>query len=191
MFGSKISAKFFLSDSSTLDDDVLIPVFHEWIRKKALPELTIDVADYRHVAHGPKVMLITHEAHFIMDHANGKPGILCQRRLEGTGDSDAEITSLIKQTLVFCRRLEDDPATKDQCQFDGSQVLISFNDRLYTKNTDDDFKALSGLLEKSATQTYGSEHKIERISTDPRDLLTVAISSQAQPSLADLEAKFS
>ena len=75
------SVKLFLTDSSGLDLDSFIPVFHEWIREKRLPDhLLIDVADYRHVPNGPGVMIIAHEAHYGIDSGNGEPGFLYTRK---------------------------------------------------------------------------------------------------------------
>src|SRR4051812_16123636 len=62
MDAHKLQLKIFLTPESarTVDVEALIPVFHRWIKQRALPELTIDIANYGHVPQGPGVVLIGH-----------------------------------------------------------------------------------------------------------------------------------
>ena len=53
--------------TSGVELEEFIPVFHDWIQTQQLAELLIDVADYRHVPHGPGVVLVAHDAHYAMD----------------------------------------------------------------------------------------------------------------------------
>ena len=60
----------FVAQDASLDEETLIPVFHEWIRERKLPGVMFDVVDYRHVPEGPGIMLITHEINYAMEHGN-------------------------------------------------------------------------------------------------------------------------
>ena len=78
----KYELKFFLDDASEVELEEFIPVFHDWIQTQQIEELLIDVADYRHVPHGPGVVLVAHDAHYAMDLAEGRLGLLYSRRRE-------------------------------------------------------------------------------------------------------------
>ena len=78
----KYDLKLFLQDSSQVNLEAFIPVFHDWIQHQRLDELLIDVVDYRHVHDGPAVMLIAHDAHYAIDVADGRMGLLYSRRRE-------------------------------------------------------------------------------------------------------------
>ena len=56
------------------------PVFHRWIQERVCEEVLIDVADYRHVPDGPGVLLIAHEANYSLDMAEGRLGLLYNRK---------------------------------------------------------------------------------------------------------------
>ena len=71
----KYELKFFLDDTAGVEMEEFIPVFHDWIQTQQLAELLIDVADYRHVPHGPGVVLIAHDAHYAMDLADDRLGL--------------------------------------------------------------------------------------------------------------------
>ena len=85
MDAHKLQLKIYLTPESarTLDVEALIPVFHRWIKQRALPELTIDVANYQHVPKGPGVVLIGHGADYFLDEGEGRAGLLHNRKRAG------------------------------------------------------------------------------------------------------------
>ena len=111
----KYELKLFVEDASGVDLEEFIPIFHHWIQTQELEELLIDVADYRHVPHGPGVVLITHDAHYAMDLADGRLGLLYSRRREthpclGVIQSVADrLRSVWQRTLTACQRLAMHP----------------------------------------------------------------------------------
>ena len=85
MEAHKLQLKIYLTPESAraVDIEDLIPVFHRWIKQRLLPELTIDVANYRHVPQGPGVVLIGHGSDYFMDEGEGRPGLLHNRKRAG------------------------------------------------------------------------------------------------------------
>ena len=81
----QLSAKVYAAPGHSVAQDEYIPLFHSWIRDKriATDKLLIDVADYKHVHHGPGIMLIAHEAHWAMDEAGGELTTHDAKRLHG------------------------------------------------------------------------------------------------------------
>lgn len=56
----RIKIRFGTAQSTPLNLDNLIPVFHRWIQEEKTPSTMVDVADYKHVPAGPGVMLVGH-----------------------------------------------------------------------------------------------------------------------------------
>src|SRR5205807_2486817 len=73
-----INVKLLLEGGDDLDP--VIPIFHSWIQNQPFGELLIDVADYRHVHHGPGIVLIGHEADYSLDQTDGRLGLRYNRK---------------------------------------------------------------------------------------------------------------
>ena len=69
-----------MAESRPEDLSLIIPVFHRWIQTHKVPELLLDVADYRHVPEGPGVILVAHEAIYGIDQVGNRNGLLYNRR---------------------------------------------------------------------------------------------------------------
>ena len=55
MKSEKLQIKFFARPNAAFELETVVPVFHRFIREHAFDELMIDVADYKHVHHGPGI----------------------------------------------------------------------------------------------------------------------------------------
>jgi hypothetical protein len=144
----KYELKWFLDDASDVELEEFIPVFHDWIQTQQLAELLIDVADYRHVPQGPGVVLIAHDAHYVMDLTDARLGLLYSRRRE-THPSRCAIQSIENRlrsvwhcALTACQRLEAHPLLRGRLQFRGNELLLRCNDRLRAPNTTTAYDAL-------------------------------------------------
>jgi hypothetical protein len=177
----KYELKCFLDDASGVELEEFIPVFHDWIQTQQLAELLIDVADYRHVPHGPGVVLIAHDAHYVMDLADERLGLLYSRRRE-THPSRCAIQSVEDRlrsvwhcALTACQRLEAHPALQGRLQFRGNELLLRCNDRLRAPNTTAAYDELCQHLEPFLATLYpGQRVEVEHLHENtPR--LTVAI----------------
>src|SRR5690606_15797570 len=93
----KFQFKLFIETPEALSQEAVIPVFHDFIREKALPELLIDVADYRHVHEGPGVVLIGHGYDLYVDEMDGRPGLLFSRKREATGS----VEEILRRSLAI------------------------------------------------------------------------------------------
>src|SRR5689334_21079722 len=88
-----INDKVLLDGGADLDPgmlDSVIPIFHGCIQNRLVlnektPEPLIDVADYRHVHHGPGIVLIGHEADYSIDNTNGRLGPRYNRKAQLAG----------------------------------------------------------------------------------------------------------
>lgn len=149
-----------------------IPVFHKWIQDKTMPELLIDVADYKHVPEGPGVMLIGHEADYSLDETDGRLGLLYNRKSEVEGDALQQAFSsahaavrVLEATEVFAGRLE----------FSTTELEVILNDRLLYPNTEETWTEVIAAFEAFATDLYGAgNYTIERRG-EPRDRVRAGI----------------
>jgi hypothetical protein len=172
----RFCAKFFARPGTNINDAIFIDIFHEWIRSKQLGGILLDVADYRHVPDGPGIMLITHEINFSMDYADGRFGLLAQRKLGQGSNHQVRILELIRATAAFGALLEADSRLRGKLSLEGGTFHYIANDRLAAPNDDSSFAALKPDLEAAAHIIYpGRQVSITRLQNDPRDRLTAIV----------------
>lgn len=145
---------------------------------KKLGGVLLDVADYRHVPDGPGVMLMTHEINFAMDDAEGRFGLLAQRKLGRETALPARILELARATVAFGALLETDPRLAGRLKLEAGNFLFQSNDRLLAPNTESAFNQIQPDLRAAAKIIYpGRPVAITRLNNDPRDRLTIIVDS--------------
>ena len=193
----KYELKIFLDDPSGVELEEFIPVFHDWIQTQQLAELLIDVADYRHVPHGPGVVLVAHDAHYAMDLAEGRLGLLYSRRREthpgrGAIPSVADrLRSVWHCALTACQRLTAHPALAGRLRFRGDELLLRCNDRLHGPNTAAAYAELRQHLEPFLATLYtGQQVEVEHCS-ERTSRLTIGIKVAESPDVDTLLRRLS
>ena len=191
----KYELKFFLDDASGVELEEFIPVFHDWIQIQQLEELLIDVADYRHVPHGPGVVLVAHDAHYAMDLAEGRLGLLYSRRRETHPSRctiqrvEDRLRSVWHCALTACQRLEAHSALHGRLQFRGNELLLRCNDRLRAPNTPAAYNELCQHLEPFLATLYpGQRVEVEHVSENT-SRLTVLLKVAEPPDVDTLLAR--
>ena len=96
----RVCVKLFAAEPG-VPDSAFVPIFHEWIRDRALGLVLLDVADYTHVPDSPGVMLIAHEAAFSLDRTDGRLGLLAQQRRPIDGGRTRRKTT--RRPTIFIR----------------------------------------------------------------------------------------
>ena len=142
MDSHKLSVKFFATDDSAIDLAAVVPVFHGFIQRHAIPDhLLIDVADYQHVHHGPGIVLVSHEANFYTDTGEGRLGLMYQRKqpVVGAETLRERLAHVVAAALRACVRLEDEPALGGRLRFRTDELLFRVNDRLLAPNSPETF----------------------------------------------------
>src|SRR5581483_5895619 len=107
--------------------DPVIPIFHGWIQNrlvlnKELPELLIDVADYRHVHHGPGIVLVGHEADYSIDNTDGRLGMRYNRKAQIAGNNYEKLTQAFRGTLTAAQQLQSDTRLNNKFHFNGQDI---------------------------------------------------------------------
>ena len=161
-------------DSGAVDDAVFVEIFQEWIRDRTLDMVLFDVADYAHAPISPGIMLITDEASFALDRADGRFGLLGQRRKPIVGDAVAAISTTLAQVMEVADRLERDPRVGGKLAFDRSSLRIESNDRLRAPNTDEGYAGFE-MLTRAALERVRPNAGVglRRVANDARDRLAV------------------
>jgi hypothetical protein len=163
-----------------------VPVFHGWIKDKALDELLIDVVDYGHVHHGPGVLLVGHASDYYIDLGEGRPGLLYSRKRDALDDPRERILDAFRRALVACAKLESEPSLKPPVRFLGNELLFRLNDRLSAPNTDATFQHVEPALREALDRLYaGAPYALKREGAE-RELFTVRVTSSAPTSVKEL-----
>ena len=172
----RVCVKIYAEDPA-LDDQVFVPIFHDWIRDQVFDDLVLfDVADYAHVPESPGIVLVTHEAHFALDRSDGRFGLMVQRRVPGDGDATATLARTIRHGLQVADRLMHDPRVAGKLVFDTSAIRVEANDRLRAPNSEAGYEELVPVVRAAVAQALeGVDAQVSRVSNDPRDRLAVEV----------------
>jgi hypothetical protein len=158
------------------DAAVFVPIFHEWIRDRKLEMVLLDVADYAHAPESPGIMLVAHEVSFAMDRADGRLGLLAQRRIPAEGGVQGALETTLRQARQVVDMLSKDRRVVGKVKFDGSLVRIESNDRLRAPNSNEGFEDLKPWVAKAVDVVYGKKSApITRVANDPRDRLALDV----------------
>jgi hypothetical protein len=170
--------------------EAFIHIFHSWIKNRVLPELMIDVANYAHVPKGPGVILIGHACDTSIDEADGRLGVLHNRKR--TAPAPAErLTDAFRRVLHAAILLQAEPTLAGKVRFAPGEFLFRINDRLLAPNNDQTFAALKPELDALAARLFEGPADITRVG-DAKTLFSVRIAAPeaaSVPPLATLLAR--
>jgi hypothetical protein len=162
------------------DADLFVPIFHDWIRDGVLDMVALDVADYAHVPEGPGIMLIAHQTAFALDRADGRFGLLAQRRTPIDGDGADAVAATLTEALQVAARLEPDPRLGGRLAFDRTTLRVEANDRLRPPNTAEGYRLFEPIV-REGLRRAGAEQilEVQRVANDPRDRLALEVRVEA------------
>jgi hypothetical protein len=181
-----LNVKLLLKDPEQIDLDPLIAVFHGWIENQVFNELLLDVADYRHVHHGPGIVLIAHEADYSIDNTDGRLGLRYNRKARLGGGNQDRLGQALRAALLACQRLEADERLGRKLRFNGQDVEFFINDRLIAPNCQERRDALDREFRSFFGKLFGDTGFSLRYESDARRLLGGAIHSQRPFSVQEL-----
>ena len=187
MKSEKLQIKFFARPNAAFDLETVVPVFHRFIREHAFDELMIDVADYKHVHHGPGIALVGDANDYFLDEGEGRPGLLFSRKRHGSGP-EGRLREGFARTLKACTLLEAAPELGGKLTFATDEILIRLPDRLRAPNDDASFAEVSSEVSALLDKLYGAgQHRIERGAPSPEPL-SLRVKTKTAPTLAALLA---
>lgn len=185
-FGIKIAIR----PATIPDPHACIPIFHRWIREKALGGLLIDVADYAHLVDGPRVLLVGHEGNLSLDFWDGEVGLLYTGKRPAGATLAERLTRVARTVLAGAHLLQSDESVDPTPDFDSGRLEFVANDRLLCAPTsvDDVVTLLRPHLTTLATSLYGTTPEPPTVTpiTSDADRVRVEIRSSDRPSLQTL-----
>lgn len=155
-----------------------IPVFHRWIQQSRVPEVAIDVSDYEHVPAGPGVILVCHEAIYGLDEAQGRLGLIYNRRTVLNGSVEDRLRQAVQAAESAAALLEREPEFAGKLRFDRTRWEVSVNDRALAPNTDATWDRLRPIIRAVFDGIIGADRYSLVRNTDPRELLRVSVAAE-------------
>jgi hypothetical protein len=188
MLPAKLQLKLFTRQGAgdkpaPLED--FIPVFHQWIKVKVLPDLMIDVANYAHVPAGPGVVLIGDAYDTFVDETGGRRGLLHNRKRHPP-EPGQRLEDAFRRLVHAATLLEKEPALAGKIAFSTEEWLLRVNDRLAAANDDATFAQHRAEIETFTRRLFeGSTVELARVG-EPRQLFSVSLTVKGAPSLDEL-----
>lgn len=180
----RIQLKIFAQPEFVIDTHRCVRLLQRWIKERVLSEQLVDVADYSHVHHGPRVALIGHGSDHYLDDGEGRPGLLYFRKRAAPPPHE-RLQDAFRRCFTAARLLERDPGFDVPPKFNTGELLLRFVDRLQAPNNDEGFASLREPVEQFLSELYQSPVKIVREGSE-RELLSLRISADAAPTLDTL-----
>jgi hypothetical protein len=162
---------FFADPPGAPAGDAIIPVFHGWIRDARITDdVLVDVADYGHVEHGPGVLLVCHEGHYVVDHRGGRSGVAYHRKRGPAGlGAAASFQVVLGRLWRAAELLRGEPSLAGKVEFDRSALCVRVLDRLRAPNDDAGWAEVGAAIADGLRERFGGlDLAIERDTSDPR-----------------------
>ena len=171
----RVCAKVYAQEPG-IPDSEFVSVFHDWIRRRVVGGVLLDVADYTHVPDGPGVVLVGHEFTYSLDRSDGRFGLLVQRRRSTGANTEASIGATISTLLTAAEKLETHRTLKGGVKFDRSVIRIESNDRLRAPNDAEGLELLRAASDAAAKQAFPSfAATVKVVDEDSRSRLAVTV----------------
>jgi hypothetical protein len=187
MKSEKLQIKFFAKPNAAFELEQIVPVFHRFIREHAFDELMIDVADYKHVKHGPGVVLVGDANDYYLDEGEGRPGLQFSRKRHGAGP-EGRLREGFARALKACSLLEAAPELAGKLSFASDEILLRLPDRLNAPNDEATFSELVKELSPLLDKLYGAGSCAIERGAAPPEPLSLRVKAKAAPSLSALLA---
>jgi hypothetical protein len=183
----KVGTKLFRCDGGEFPAVDVIPIFHGWIQRDAVPGLLIDVADYSHVPDGPGVILVSHEGIYSLDETSSKRGLAYSARFPAFETLGECLRWSLRAMLSACVLLERE--TAGAIRFSAGEVEVYVNDRLGAPNDPRSEAVLATEVASFLSEACpGVAWEMTR-EADPRQRLSLTLSAKAPVGLESLAAK--
>jgi hypothetical protein len=137
--------------------DPLLTVFDRWRQETDAPEDWVDLADYAHMARGPRVMMAGKRDHFSLDTNVPGPGLLVQTRKGLSGSIEERFIEAMKRHLTLSVRLIGEEEWPSNLEPQGDKWSVAINDRLGFPNDDATEGELKSGLTGALDRIFGKD----------------------------------
>lgn len=176
----KIIWKFKITNADEIDTHQFFKLFNDWIEPDS-PEIFVDVADYRHVEDGPKVILVGHYVDYILDHTERELGFVYSRKRECPGSNlEEKLQSSLEEFLRACQKL----ISNETVQLDTRSIQLTLNDRALAPNNSETFTKVQEALKNVLEKKFG-EVSLEHQS-NPKERFSIKAQANSAKSIGEL-----
>ena len=185
----RFGIKIFFEPGTAPEPSLCIPIFHRWIRERALGGVLIDVADYTHLADGPSVLLVGHHGNLSLDGFDHRAGLFYTRKRPSSDPFRTRVTEAAGVLFSACQLLEDDPAVGKPVRFQGNELQFVSNDRLVAPPDDATAREIGEHLEPVMKTWYAdTPYEVTSLSQG-KDRLRLSLKAAADVSVGTLLAR--
>lgn len=121
------------------DPEAAVPVFHAWIRDRALAEVLVDVARYGHVANAPAVILVGQSGDYAIEVTPGGQRFVAVRKRDAASDADRLVD--VAESLMTAAKLFS--AALPRVGYRTDELTLRVLDRLNAPNTPETFTRIA------------------------------------------------
>ncbi len=168
-----VNFKIFVDGQLTVDPEHIIKVFHRWVAAQSMPEMLIDVADYRHVPMGPSVVLVGHEADYVLDNAGNRYGLVYNRKATLEGSNEDRFFQALRSAAKACSLLEAEVAG---LKFSRQEFALSINDRALAPNTPETYEFYQAEMPAFLKKAFAQNDFEVAYDRDPRRVFQATVS---------------
>lgn len=166
--------------------DPLLTAFDRWRQETDAPEDWVDLADYAHMARGPRVMMAGKRDHFSLDTNVPKAGLLLQTRKGLSGSIEERFVEAMKRHLTLAVRLTGEEEWPANFIPQGAHWSVAVNDRLNFPNDDATEAALKSGLIAALDRIFGAGGYTLTRDEDPQQRYGYAIQAKTARTLAEI-----
>lgn len=149
-----------------------VAVFHDWIKRRAVDELLIDVTTYEHVPGGPGALLIGHEFDYGLRTEGGRLLLTCRHKRDPSAEGHA-LRRCLNRLLRAALLLEGDPSLSETPRFQTNEFIFHSNDRLQHPSDATSTQELTTKLRRAFDAFLGCADCVASNIGAPSERLTV------------------
>lgn len=166
--------------------DPLLTVFDRWRQETDAPEDWVDLADYAHMARGPRVMMAGKRDHFSLDTNVPGPGLLVQTRKGLSGSIEERFIEAMKRHLTLSIRLTGEKEWPANLVPQGARWSVAINDRFNFPNDDATEAALKPGLTAALDRIFGKDGYTLTRDEDPQRRYGYTIQAKKARTLTEI-----
>lgn len=151
--------------------DRVVHVLHDWVARRALDDVLVDVADYRHVADGPGIVLVGAHANYSLTNQRGQVRFSCFRK-RGRLHGESPVFDTLRYALRAAELLENELTDAQLC-FDTQRLELRALDRRMTSFGSFSLQRFGTRVTEDLTLVYGSVPVLSELGDDARPGINV------------------
>ena len=177
MTPKRLSVKLFATNPEVVEIEAYTAVLQRWIQDHVVEGLLIDVVDYKHMHHGPGIVLIGDEGDYAVDLRDGRPGVsyIIKRHDFELGQQLLEHAARLVLNAAVLLEAEE---SLNGIQFDYSELKVEFQDRLNFRNQPETWEKAQPVINGFADKIYVEGAQIENAHEDQREVFAVRVKAE-------------